>query len=210
MLEIVKAGGWLMLPLIACSVLALAIVIERAWALRRIKVIPRHLVAQIWHQIKNKQLDAGALKALRNASPMGRVLAAGIVNLGHSREVMIEAIQDVGRHEAHSLERFLNSLGTIASIAPLLGLLGTVLGMIEVFSVIGQQGIGEAGALAGGISEALVTTATGLLVAIPALTAYRYFRGKVDALVIEMEQEALKLVDVIHGQREKDTAEATA
>lgn len=210
MLELVTAGGWLMLPLIACSVLALAIVVERAWALRRIKIIPRHLVAHIWHQLKNKQLDAAQLKTLRSGSPMGRVLAAGLVNLSHSREVMLEAIQDVGRHEAHSLERFLNSLGTIASIAPLLGLLGTVLGMIEVFSVIGQQGVGEAGAMAGGISEALITTATGLLVAIPALAAYRYFRGKVDSLVIEMEQEALKLVDVVHGQREREPAETQA
>lgn len=204
MLELIKAGGWLMAPLILCSILAMAIVIERFWSLRRERILPRHLVAQVWHQLKNRQLDPNQLKTLREGSPLGRVLAAGLVNLGHPREIMMESIEDTGRHEAHRLERFLTTLGTIAAISPLLGLLGTVFGMIEVFNVISQQGLGQAAALAGGISEALVTTATGLLVAIPSLIAYRYLRGYVDSLVVEMEQEALKLVEVIHGQRERD------
>lgn len=201
MLELIKAGGWLMLPLIACSVIAMAIILERAWALRRVGIIPPHLVAQVWHQLKNRQLKPDQLKALRDGSPLGRILAAGLSNWNQPREVMTESIEDVGRHEAHRLERFLNTLGTIAAVAPLIGLLGTVLGMIEVFNVISQVGLGKTGALAGGISVALITTAAGLIVAIPSLIAHRYFSRRVDDLVVEMEQEALKLVDVIHGQR---------
>ena len=133
---------------------------------------------------------------------MGRILAAGLVNLEHDRIVMKESIEEVGRHVAHDLERFLNTLGTIASISPLLGLLGTVIGMIKVFAVITTQGVGDPGVLAEGISEALITTAVGLTVAIPSLMFYRYFRGRVDELVVTMEQEALKLVEVMHGERE--------
>ncbi len=196
-----KAGGWLMLPIIACSIVAMAIICERFWSLQRKRVIPSHLVAHLWHQVKNKQLDAGQIRQVREASPLGRVLAAGLVNMQHTREIMMESIEDAGRHEAHGLERFLNTLGTIAAITPLLGLLGTVIGMIKVFSAITAHGVGNAPALAGGISEALITTAAGLSVAIPALIAFRYFRGLVDKYIVEMEQEALKLVEVIQGQR---------
>ena len=209
MWELIKAGGWLMLPILACSVLALALMGERLWALQRSRVTPRHLVAQVWHKIKNNSLDANHLRELRAGSPLGRVLAAGLVNMHHDRQIMLESIEDAGRHEAHGLERYLNTLGTIAAVSPLLGLLGTVIGMIKVFSTISAEGLGNAGALAGGISEALITTAAGLVVAIPTLMAYRYFRGRVDGLVIFMEEESLKLVEVIHGQRERDRSYST-
>ena len=140
---------------------------------------------------------------LRDSSPLGRILAAGLVNMQHDREIMKEAIEETGRQVVLELERFLNTLGTIASITPLLGLLGTVIGMIKVFSAITAQGVGNPAVLAGGISEALITTAAGLSVAIPSLMFYRYFRGKVDMLVIRMEEESLKLVEVIHGERER-------
>lgn len=201
MWELVKAGGWLMLPIIVCSVLALAIVIERLWSLQRHRVLPRHLVAEVWNKLKVDAMDGDAIRNLRRHSPLGRVLAAGVINRHHSREVMMESIEDTGRHEAHNLERYLNTLGTIAAISPLLGLLGTVVGMIDVFSTISSHGVGNAPALAGGISQALITTAAGLVVAIPALMAYRYLRGRVDELVVDMEQQALKLVEAIHGQR---------
>lgn len=202
MFELVKAGGWLMLPIIACSILAVAIIVERLWTLRRRRVIPRQLVAQIWHWAQSGELTDERIRALAEGSPLGRVLAAGLVNRAHSREVMKESIEETGRHVVHELERFLNTLGTIAAITPLLGLLGTVVGMITVFSVITDVGVGNPGELAGGISQALITTAAGLTVAIPSLFFYRYFRGKVDELVVSMEQEALKLVEVMHGERE--------
>jgi biopolymer transport protein ExbB len=206
--ELIKSGGWLMLPILASSVLSLTLIGERLWALQRKRVIPRHLVAEVWHKVKNQSLDSAQLREIRAGSPLGRVIAAGLVNMHHERAIMMESIEDAGRHEAHALERYLNTLGTIAAISPLLGLLGTVIGMIKVFSAISAQGLGNAGALAGGISEALLTTAAGLVVAIPSLMAYRYFRGKVDALVVDMEQESLKLVEVIHGQRDRLTGSA--
>jgi len=203
-LELIQSGGWLMLPILACSILALALIGERFWALDQKRILPRRLVGQVWHRIKNNSLDAEQLKALRAESPLGRVIAAGLVNLNHDRAVMMEGIEDAGRHEAHGLEKYLNILGTIAAISPLLGLLGTVVGMIKVFSTISAQGLGNAGALAGGISEALITTAAGLVVAIPTLMAYRYFRRKVDHLVVQMEKESLKLVEAIYGPREQN------
>ena len=201
MFELVKAGGWLMLPIIASSVVAFAIVIERLWALRRGRVVPRRLLLEIWHWLKAGKLDDERIEVLREGSPLGRVLASGLVNRNYSREIMKEGIEETGRHVAHELERYLNTLGTIASITPLLGLLGTVVGMIEVFSVITDVGVGSPGELAGGISKALITTAAGISVAVPALIFYRYFHGRVDELVMEMEQEAVKLVEVIHGER---------
>ncbi|HDP89878.1 MAG TPA: MotA/TolQ/ExbB proton channel family protein [Thioalkalivibrio sp.] len=192
-----------MLPIIACSVVALAIVLERLWSLKRSRVIPRQLVAQIWQWAQQGQLTDERIRELRDGSPLGRVLSSGLVNRNHSREVMKEAIEETGRHVAHELERFLNTLGTIAAITPLLGLLGTVIGMITVFSVITDVGVGNPGQLAGGISEALITTATGISVAVPSLIFHRYFRGRVDELVVIMEQEAIKLVEVMHGEREQ-------
>jgi biopolymer transport protein ExbB len=201
--EMVKAGGWLMAPIILCSIVALAIVGERLWALQRKRVIPKHLVAQIWHWHNMNQLGEEQINTIKKGSSLGRVLAAGLTNIHNSRDVMKESIEEVGRHEVHEMERYLNSLGTVASITPLLGLLGTVIGMIKVFSVITTEGVGNPAVLSGGISQALITTAAGLSVAIPSLMFYRYLRGKVEELVVSMEQEAIKLVEVIHGERDK-------
>ena len=198
MLELVKSGGILIWPLLLCSVISLAIICERLWSLQRKRIIPANMVKFVWEWHKKKSLDAQRLDMLRKSSPLGRVLAAGLNNMGQSREMMKESIEEVGRHVAHDLERYLNTLGTIASISPLLGLLGTVVGMIKVFAVITAQGVGDPAVLAEGISEALITTAVGLTVAIPSLMFYRYFRGRVDELVVTMEQEALKLVEVMH------------
>jgi biopolymer transport protein ExbB len=203
--EIVKAGGWVMVPILLCSIVAFAIIAERFWTLQKRKVVPPNLVADVWSAFKDQSFDQDALQRLKRGSALGRMLAAGLVNLQHDREIMKESIEDTGRHVVHELERFLNTLGTIASITPLLGLLGTVIGMIKVFNTITTSGVGDAGLLAGGISEALITTAAGLVVAIPSLMFYRYFRGLLDEYVVRMEEEALKLVEVIHGEREEDS-----
>lgn len=200
MLELVKAGGWLMVPILLCSIVAMAIIAERFWTLQTKRIAPNNLVVQVWQWARSGHLTEERIRALRKASPLGRILAAGLANRHLDREHMKEGIEDVGRHVIHDLERYLNTLGTIASITPLLGLLGTVIGMIKVFSVITTQGVGDPGVLAGGISEALITTAAGLTVAIPALMFYRYFRGRIDELVVTMEQEALKMVEALHSQ----------
>jgi len=199
-LELVKAGGWLMLPIILCSIISLAIIVERLWSLQVRRVLPKNLVAQVWRWEKIHQLNEEHLTELQSSSPLGSILAAGISNRHQNREVMKESIEDTGRHIVHELERYLNTLGTIAAITPLLGLLGTVIGMIKVFSTITTQGVGDPGALAGGISEALITTAAGMVVAIPTLMFYRYFRGRVRMLVLKMEQEAMVMVEIMHGQ----------
>ena len=201
MLELVKAGGWLMLPIIVCSVVALAIIVERVWSLRMQRVLPKHLVAQVWRWEKVRKLNDENLRDLQASSPLGSILAAGILNRNQSRDIMKESIEDTGRHIVHELERYLNTLGTIAAITPLLGLLGTVIGMIKVFATITTQGVGNPGALAGGISEALLTTAAGMSVAIPTLMFFRYFRGRVRMLVLRMEQEAMTMIEIMHGQR---------
>lgn len=204
MLELIKAGGLLMWPIILCSIITMAIIAERFWSLREKKVAPKNLVAKVWQWQKVGHLDATRIRDLRASSPLGMILAAGLVNRNHSREIMKESIEEVGRHVAHDLERFLNSLGTIASISPLLGLLGTVIGMIKVFTVITSMGVGDPSILSEGISEALITTAAGLSVAIPSLMFHRYFRGRIDGLIVTMEQEALKMVEVMCGQRETE------
>ena len=190
-----------MAPILLCSVVALAIVIERFWALQPQKINPDFLIGRIrrWHQ--EGQLNSDRIRALRDHSPLGRVLASGLSNMELSRDLMKESIEETGRHVVLELERFLNTLGTIASITPLLGLLGTVVGMIKVFAVITEQGVGDPAVLSGGISQALTTTAAGLMVAIPALFFYRYFRGRVNELVLDMEQEAIRMVEVVHGER---------
>ncbi|GGO80375.1 translocation protein TolQ [Marinobacterium nitratireducens] len=204
MFELLKAGGWLMVPIAACSVLSLAICLERFWVLRTSRVAPRGLLADIWSRMQGKALTAAEMREIRDQSPLGRIMVAGLNNARHGREVMKESILEAASQVIHELERFLNALGTIAAITPLLGLLGTVIGMIKVFTEIMAQGTGNASVLAGGISEALLTTAAGLAVAIPTLIFHRYFQRHVDSLVKEMEQEAVKLVEVVHGEREVD------
>lgn len=204
----VKSGGWLMLPIILCSIAAFAICIDRFLALNPEKIAPKNLLGQVWGWIKNNQLDAGKIKQLRSGSPLGRILAAGLSNSRHGREVMKESIQEAAAHVIHDMERYLNTLGTIAAIAPLLGLLGTVIGMIKVFTAIMVQGTGNAGVLAGGISEALITTAAGLTVAIPALIMHRYYLRRIDTVVVTLEQETIKLVDALHGDRKVDLKES--
>lgn len=206
MLEMIKAGGWLMVPILLCSAAAMAIVIERFWTLQRQRIAPSDLVVQVWQWARAGVLTEERVRTVAKGSPLGRVLAAGLVSRDRGRELMKERIEDVGRHVVHELERYLNTLGTIASITPLLGLLGTVIGMIRVFAVITTQGVGDAGVLAGGISQALITTAAGLTVAIPSLFFYRYFRSRVDELVMTMEQETLKMVEALDGvQRSERT-----
>ncbi|GGY54132.1 translocation protein TolQ [Bacterioplanes sanyensis] len=202
MLEIIQNGGWMMVPIIIASILALAITVERFWTLRPSQVAPADLLAKVWGWMKNKQLDAQRMKELRESSSLGRVLAAGLMNSRHGRQIMKESIEEVASHEIHEMERYLNALGTVAAVAPLMGLLGTVIGMIKVFAEIMVAGTGQANVLAGGISEALITTAAGLVVAIPALICHRILQRRVDELVVFMEQESLKLVDVLHGDRE--------
>ena len=195
-------GGWLMLPIIACSVIALAIIGERFWTLNSKKIMPEQMVSSIWALHKAKQLDNARLKTLEASSPLGRVLASGLLNQAHGRNIMKESIEETGRQVVHELERYLNTLGTIASITPLLGLLGTVVGMINVFAAISTHGVGDPTVLADGISQALITTASGMTVAIPSLMFYRYFRGRVDELVIKMEDEAIQMVEMMSGERE--------
>ncbi len=202
MFELIKAGGWVMVPLILCSIAALAIIGERLWTLRKQFVAPPTLVNQVQAWLKAGQMNDARLQLLRDSSPLGRVLAAGIVNRRHKREIVKEAIEDAGRHTVPELERYLNSLGTIAAIAPFLGLLGTVLGMIKMFAGIGSRGLGDPSIVASGISQALVATAAGLAVAIPALMFYRYLRARVDGLLVDMEQEALRMVEILQGDRE--------
>jgi biopolymer transport protein ExbB len=190
-----------MWPIAACSVIAAAIVVERGWTLRRARIMPDKLVTGIWQLYRQGQLTDERIDEIREASPLGRMLAAGLANRNHSREVMKEAIGDAGRHVVAQLGRYLNTLGTIASVAPLLGLLGTVFGMIDIFGVIMNVGTGNAGLLAGGISKALLTTAAGLSVAIPTLLFHRLLESKVDRIALDMEEQALRLVEVLKGER---------
>jgi len=199
--ELVKAGGWLMAPILLCSVAAVAIVIERLWALKQSNVIPPDLLGQIQQVIEQRKVRREEIASIARSSPLGRILAAGLMNMERNRVVMKEAIEESGRHVVHELERYLNALGTIATITPLLGLLGTVFGMIQVFAAITSVGVGDPHVLAGGISQALITTAAGLTVGIPALMFHRYFRGRVNRLTVDMEQAALALVEFIHGER---------
>lgn len=201
MFELVKQGGWLMLPIIFCSVVALAISIERLIALNPNKIAPKNLLAEVWTWIKNSQIDSEKLKVLKQASPLGQILAAGISNSRNGREVMKESIEEAAAQVVHEMQHYLSTLGTIAAVTPLLGLLGTVIGMIKVFSEIMVQGTGNASVLAGGISEALITTASGLAVAIPALIMHRFFERRIQSIVITLEREAVKLVDALHADR---------
>ncbi len=200
MLDLIEAGGWLMIPIILCSVVATAISIERAWMLRASRVTPSDLLPEVWDKAKKGRVDASLIKELRTNSPLGHIFAAGLAQANTGREAMRQSIQETASVVVHDLERYLSTLGTIAAIAPLLGLLGTVVGMIRVFSQIMLHGTGNAGLLAGGISEALITTAAGLSVAIPTLVMHRYLQRRIDSAVVTMEQESNRLVDSFNRQ----------
>ncbi len=203
MFELIVSGGWIMAPIILCSILAFTIIAERFWTLREKSIAPSNLADQIIKLHKKKRITNEVIEKLHSDSPLGSILAAGLRNMNGARDIMKESIEEEGRQVAQELERFLNTLGTIASITPLLGLLGTVIGMIKVFAVITSLGVGDPKVLADGISEALITTAAGLSVAIPTVMFYRYFRGRVDELLLKMEAQAVYLVEVIHGDRQE-------
>jgi biopolymer transport protein ExbB len=196
----IQAAGWPIWPLIVASIVALALILERLWSLRQSIVAPVGMVDHVLVEFRHTGTTQDLLARTAEQGPLGRILAAGLANVKSPRPVMKEAIEEVGRIVTHDLERFLTTLGTIASMAPLLGLFGTVIGMIEIF---GSQGSAASNPimLAHGISVALYNTAMGLIVAIPSMMFYRYFRAKVDALVVEMEQQAIKLVDFAHNER---------
>lgn len=200
MLELIKAGGWVMAPIIALAILALAIILERFWSLRRQEVLPPGLGEEVRDWARGRELDPKHIDILRRNSPLGELLAAGLDVRHRPREIIKERIEDVGRHVAHRMERFLNTLGTIAAVAPLLGLLGTVFGMIEMFLDILTAGVGDANRLAGGIGQALISTAAGLCVAIPAVIFHRYLRGRITGYVVEMEQQATALLDALEEE----------
>jgi len=197
-LELIKAGGWPMIPLLLLTVAALAIVVERFWSLRRERVLPPGLGDEVRAWVaRGKPLEPAHIESLRATSPLGALLAALLDVRQRGREVVRERVEDVGRHLVHRMERFLNALGTIAAAGPLLGLFGTVVGMIQMFLGILDHGIGDASQLAGGIGKALVCTATGMIVAIPALAFHRYFRGLIAGYIVDMEHEAMRLQDVL-------------
>ena len=200
MWSVIQASGWPIWPLLLASILAVAIIIERAWTLRRKRINPPGLLDSVLEELRRGASPLELAQRLEGHSPLGRVLAAGLRNYGSSREVMKEAIEDAGRVVAHELERYLTALGTIAAISPLLGLLGTIVGMIEILASQSAAGANPQ-QLAHGISVALNTTGLGLIIAIPATIFWRHFRAYVDSLVIEMEQEAVRLVEVAHGER---------
>ena len=204
MYQVLSAGGWVMPFIVLCSIIALAICIERRFALNRKKIAPPHLLATVWQQLRGEGLDAQRLKSLRRGSPLGAILAAGLANRHQGRDVMRESIREAASHVIHQLERYLNTLGTVAAVTPLMGLLGTVLGMISVFTEITTHGTGNAGALAGGISEALITTAAGLAVAIPSLVMHRHYTSRIESIVVDLEREAIKLVDAIHSNQKTE------
>jgi biopolymer transport protein ExbB len=208
MFEIVKAGGIMMGPLILASIIAAAIFLERLWTLQEKRVLPTELTDKVWRWVEQRQIQDKHIFALQQNSPLGKILAAGLANRHRDRSIIKESIEDTGRHVVHELDRFIGTLGTIASLSPLMGLLGTVLGMIRTFNAITTEGIGNPAALAGGIAEALIATAAGLTVAIPALIGYRFLRSKVERLVVQMEKEAIKLVLAMDSQAGSASAPA--
>jgi len=202
MFEFFKAGGFLILPILISSILALAIVIERFLSLRARNVIPENVIGRARKLVmRGGAVSKEEIQSVRDSSLIGKVLAAGLESRELPRHIMKENLEETGRHVTHEMDRYMTALGTIAAITPLLGLLGTVVGMIEVFSVITNMGVGNPTELAGGISKALITTAAGISVAVPALIFHRYFKGKITDYVVRMEQEALKLVEIANGSR---------
>ncbi len=197
MLELVKAGGWPMVPLLLLSAVALAIIVERFWALRRKAVLPPGLGPEVRAWASRGNLDPAHIDSLRGTSPLGALLAAALDVRNRPREEVRERVEDVGRHQAFRMERYLSALGTIAAAGPLLGLFGTVVGMIQMFLGIMDYGVGDVNELAGGIGKALVCTATGMIVAVPALMFHRHFRTRIDSYLVDMEHEAVQLLDAI-------------
>ena len=210
MWEIVRAGGPLMWPIILCSIVALGITVERLWTLQARRVMPAGLLEKVWQLVDANQINDKVIASLQRNSPLGRLLAAGLASRHRPREQMMERLEDTGRHVVHELERFLNTLGTIAGVTPLIGLLGTVTGIIKAFNAISAGGMGDPKMLSGGISEALITTAAGLLVAIPSLIAYRYLRGRVDGIVIDMDKSAIALTDALEAAESRGPRDAPA
>jgi biopolymer transport protein ExbB len=198
---LIQAAGWPIWPIILASVVAVAIIGERMWALRLSVVTPRDLLPKVLQEYRKNGVSADMLARLQKHSPLGQIFAAGLKNDKSTREIMKESIEEAGRAVAHNLERYLTTLGTIASLSPLMGLFGTLVGMIEIFGT-NSPGNSNPAQLAHGISVALYNAAFGILVAIPSMIFYRYFRAKVDALVVEMELQALKLVEIVHGERQ--------
>jgi biopolymer transport protein ExbB len=200
MWELFQAGGPFMWAIALCSIISAAIVAERLWTLQQRRVMPVDLTRRIWTLVENGQVNDKVIQALETNSPLGKILATGLQHRHRPREMMMERIEDAGRHVAHELDRFLNTLGTIAGVAPLLGLLGTVTGIIKAFNAIYSGGLGDPRALSGGISEALLTTAFGLMVAIPSFVAYRYLRGKVDGIVVQIEKDVVRFADALNDR----------
>jgi len=198
--EIILAAGWPIWPLIFASIIALAIIVERFWALRTEVVAPSNLLPEVQKWMGQGAINKDSLAKLENHSLLGRIFASALANEKNSREVTKESIEETGRAVAHNLEKYLSTLGTIATVAPLLGLLGTVIGMVELFGAFTNSGH-DVAQFARGISVALYNTAAGIVVAVPAMIAYRYFRTKVDTLLLDMEQQAIKLVEILHGER---------
>ncbi|MGH8031400.1 MAG: MotA/TolQ/ExbB proton channel family protein [Luteimonas sp.] len=210
MLELVKAGGWPMLPLLLLSAIALAIIVERVWTLRRNSVLPPGLGAEVRAWAVRGKLDPAHIDSLRGNSPLGALLAAALDVRARPRDEIRERVEDVGRHLVHRMERYLNALGTIAAAGPLLGLFGTVVGMIQMFLGILDNGVGDVNQLAGGIGKALVCTAAGMVVAVPALMFHRYFRACIDGYLVEMEHEAIALMDTIDPRNARRAVAAPA
>ncbi|HEY0178426.1 MAG TPA: MotA/TolQ/ExbB proton channel family protein [Dokdonella sp.] len=206
MLEILTAGGWAIVPILVCSAVALAIILERCWTLRRKSVVPPGLGDEVREWARSRTLDPEHVEALRANSPLGELFAAALSVRNRPREIIKERVEDTGRHVVHRLERFLSTLGTIALISPLLGLLGTVFGLIRMFFAVMVSGVGDPLKMAGGIGEALVCTAAGLCVAIPAYVFHRYFRSRVAGLVVEMEREVFQLTDELTAGAEAPAA----
>lgn len=202
MWEIVRAGGPFMWPILLASVIAAAIILERLWTLQPRRVVPVDLTRRIWALVEAGQINDKVVAALETNSPLGKLLAVGLACRHRPRAVMMERLQDEGRHVAQDLDRFLNTLGTIAGVAPLMGLLGTVMGIIKAFNAIYEGGMGDPRLLSGGISEALITTAAGLSVAIPSYIAYRYLRGRVDRIVAQMERDVVRFADALNDRVE--------
>jgi len=200
MWTLIQAAGWPIWPLIICSVVSIAIIFERFIALRENVVAPKTLLPEIQASLKQGAITKDACTRLESHSPLGEIFASALCNTETSREVMKEAIEETGRAVAHKLERYLTTLGTIATVSPLLGLLGTVIGMVELFGAFTATGH-DVAMFARGISVALYNTAMGIVVAVPSMIFYRHFRAKVDSLIVDMEQEAIKLVEIIHGER---------